>query len=73
MAKGRPRISLRRRAVVADLLAERGDALVVPGLGSTTWDVMAAGDHRLNFYTWGGMGGATMIGLGLALAQPRRR
>lgn len=72
-AESRARLSLDRRTVVAEVLAERGDALVVPGLGSTTWDVMAAGDHPLNFYTWGGMGGATMIGLGLALAQPGRR
>jgi thiamine pyrophosphate-dependent acetolactate synthase large subunit-like protein len=31
------------------------------------------GDHPLNFYLWGAMGGAAMIGLGLALAQPKRR
>lgn len=64
---------LERRPAVARLLAGRGDALVVTGLGSTTWDAFAAGDHRLNFYTWGGMGGAAMIGLGLALARPERR
>ena len=33
----------------------------------------AAGDRPLNFYLWGAMGGAAMVGLGLALAQPRRR
>jgi len=65
--------ALERRKVVAGILKSRGDALVVPGLGSATWDAAAAGDHPLNFYTWGGMGGAAMIGLGLALAQPRRR
>lgn len=64
---------LDRRAVVADILAARGDALVVTGLGSPTYDAAAAGDHPLNFYLWGAMGGAAMIGLGLALAQPRRR
>lgn len=62
-----------RRELVARLLARRGDALVVPGLGSSAWDVAAAGDHPLNFYTWGAMGGAAMIGLGLAIAQPERR
>jgi thiamine pyrophosphate-dependent acetolactate synthase large subunit-like protein len=31
---------------------------------------MAAGDHAQNFYLWGGMGSAAMIGLGLATAQP---
>jgi thiamine pyrophosphate-dependent acetolactate synthase large subunit-like protein len=65
--------TLDRRKVVAELLKSRGTALVVPGLGSTTWDTAAAGDHPINFYNWGGMGGAAMIGLGLALAQPQRR
>jgi thiamine pyrophosphate-dependent acetolactate synthase large subunit-like protein len=61
---------LDRRKVVNALLAERGDLLVVTGLGSPAWDVMAAGDHDGNFYLWGAMGGAAMIGLGLALARP---
>ncbi|MDX1433901.1 MAG: thiamine pyrophosphate-dependent enzyme [Gammaproteobacteria bacterium] len=65
--------ALERRKAVADILARRGDALVVSGLGSTTWDTAAAGDHPGNFYVWGGMGGAAMIGLGLAIAQPARR
>jgi thiamine pyrophosphate-dependent acetolactate synthase large subunit-like protein len=65
--------TLDRRRVAAEILKQRGDALVVPGLGAPTWDAAAAGDHPLNFYTWGGMGGAAMIGLGLALAQPKRR
>jgi thiamine pyrophosphate-dependent acetolactate synthase large subunit-like protein len=60
---------LDRRKVVNTLLAERGDLLVVTGLGSPAWDVMAAGDHDRNFYLWGAMGGAAMIGLGLALAR----
>jgi thiamine pyrophosphate-dependent acetolactate synthase large subunit-like protein len=64
---------LRRREVVSALLADREDLLVVSGLGSTTYDCAAAGDHPLNFYLWGAMGGAAMIGLGLALAQPKRR
>jgi thiamine pyrophosphate-dependent acetolactate synthase large subunit-like protein len=65
---------LDRRAAMAALLAHRGDdLLVVPGLGSTTWDLAAAGDDPRNFYLWGAMGGAAMIGLGLALAQPGNR
>ena len=67
------KITLERRAAVAAILKPRGDALVVAGLGSPAWDAAAAGDHPLNFYLWGAMGGAAMIGLGLALAQPRRR
>ena len=64
---------LRRRDVVARLLSERGDLLVVSGLGAPTWDVTAAGDGPGNFPLWGAMGGAAMVGLGLALAQPERR
>jgi thiamine pyrophosphate-dependent acetolactate synthase large subunit-like protein len=62
-----------RRELVRELLVDRGDLLVVSGLGSATYDVAAAGDHPLNFYLWGAMGGTAMIGLGLALAQPDRR
>src|SRR5262249_12310477 len=62
---------LDRRAVVASLLKDRKDMIVVGGLGASTYDVAAAGDHARNFYLWGAMGGAVMIGLGLALAQPR--
>ena len=65
--------TLHRRDVVNALLADRGDLLVVAGLGSTAWDVTAAGDHDLTFPLWGAMGSAAMIGLGLALAKPRRR
>src|ERR1700687_4624794 len=62
---------LDRRSVVSGLLAERKEAIVVGGLGASTYDIAAAGDHDRNFYLWGAMGGAVMIGLGVALAQPR--
>jgi thiamine pyrophosphate-dependent acetolactate synthase large subunit-like protein len=61
---------LDRRSVVGSLLVERKDAIVVGGLGASTYDIAAAGDHDRNLYLWGAMGGAVMIGLGLALAQP---
>jgi thiamine pyrophosphate-dependent acetolactate synthase large subunit-like protein len=64
---------LDRRGFVRALLADRGELLVVSGLGTPTYDVAACSDHPLNFYLWGAMGGAAMIGLGLALAQPQRR
>ncbi|QPF83557.1 aldehyde dehydrogenase [Bradyrhizobium genosp. L] len=67
-----PTGTLDRRATVKTLLADRGDLLVVSGLGSSTYDLFDAGDHAGNFYLWGAMGGAAMIGLGLALAQPKR-
>ncbi len=62
---------LDRRQVVDTLLADRKDALVVAGLGASTYDLAAAGDNARNLYLWGAMGGAVMIGLGLALAQPK--
>lgn len=67
------KITLNRRDVVSRILRDRGDALLVTGLGSSTWDAAAAGDHANNFYLWGGMGGAAATGLGLARAQPDRR
>jgi thiamine pyrophosphate-dependent acetolactate synthase large subunit-like protein len=66
-------VKLRRREVVQQLLEKRGELLVVAGLGSTAWDITAAGDSPLSFPLWGAMGQAAMIGLGLALAQPKRR
>jgi thiamine pyrophosphate-dependent acetolactate synthase large subunit-like protein len=66
-------MTLRRREVVKLLLADRGKLLVVAGLGSTSWDCTAAGDSPLTFPMWGAMGTAAVTGLGLALAQPRRR
>jgi thiamine pyrophosphate-dependent acetolactate synthase large subunit-like protein len=35
--------------------------------------VAAAGNHPLDFPLWGAMGGAAMVGLGLALAQPEKK
>ena len=64
---------LRRREVVNALLGQRGQMLVVAGLGASAWDVTAAGDEPLNFPLWGAMGGAVSLGLGLALAQSSRR
>jgi thiamine pyrophosphate-dependent acetolactate synthase large subunit-like protein len=66
-------MSLHRREVVSSLLKDRKDLLVVAGLGSTAWDITAAGDSPLSFPLWGAMGQAAMIGLGIALAQPQRR
>jgi thiamine pyrophosphate-dependent acetolactate synthase large subunit-like protein len=67
-----PNVSLNRRDAVKALLADRGALLVVTGLGSSSYDVFDAGEHPGNFYLWGAMGGAAMVGLGLALAQPKR-
>ena len=62
---------LDRRAVVSSLLANRKGTIAVGGLGASTYDIAAAGDNDRNLYLWGAMGGAVMMGLGLALAQPK--
>ncbi len=64
--------ALDRREATRILLSERGEALVVSGLGSPTYDVYSAGDSPANFYLWGAMGGAALMGLGLALAAPKQ-
>jgi len=68
-----PNALLHRRDVVNELLRQRGDLLVIAGLGAPNWDVSATGDHANNFPLWGAMGAASMMGLGLALAQPKRK
>ena len=50
-----------------------GDAAIVASLGHPAYDLFAAGDRPQNFYTWGSMGLASSIGLGLALARPELR
>jgi thiamine pyrophosphate-dependent acetolactate synthase large subunit-like protein len=55
------------------VLAAAGDAAIVASLGHPAYDLFAAGDRAANFYTWGSMGLASSVGLGLAMAQPARR
>jgi thiamine pyrophosphate-dependent acetolactate synthase large subunit-like protein len=64
---------IQRRQFVSDLLAQRDGALIVPGLGSPTWDTFSAGDSPEYLYSWGGMGLAVPTGLGIAMAQPDKR
>jgi phosphonopyruvate decarboxylase len=64
---------IKRRELVSALLARRDGALVVPGLGSPTWDCFAAGDSAEFLYSWGGMGLCLPTALGLALARPDKR
>lgn len=46
---------------------------IVASLGHPAYDLAAAGDRPQNFYTWGSMGLASSIGVGLALARPDLR
>ncbi len=60
-----------RRAFVQKLLSERQDNLrVVSGLGTSTWDLMSAGDDKRNFGFIGAMGQAVPFALGLSIAKP---
>src|SRR5438132_5272253 len=70
MISNEPRLD--RRIAIRALLENRGDLLLVTGLGSTAWDAASVGDDERNFYLWGAMGAAAMVGLGLAIAQPDR-
>lgn len=55
------------------LIAAVASDPIVASLGHPAYDLFAAGDRPANFYTWGSMGLASSIGLGLALARPERR
>jgi len=55
------------------LVAAIEDDPVIASLGHPAYDLFAAGDRPANFYTWGSMGLASSIGLGLALARPELR
>ena len=57
------------RVLVAAVDAEP----IVASLGHPAYDLFAAGDRPANFYTWGSMGLASSIGLGLAMARPDLR
>ena len=62
------RLEATRRVVAA--LAPLEDVPIVASLGHPAYDLFSAGDRAANFYTWGSMGLASSIGLGLAMARP---
>ncbi len=67
-------VTLQRRPLVKEILKGADDnLLVIGGLGSSNWDITAAGDRPLNMPLWGAMGAPVSMGLGLALAQPTKR
>ena len=72
--KARTDNGLDRKDAVPRLIGDPGDFLLVAGLAGTAKDLghlTRDGDNL--FALAGAMGAATMIGLGLALAQPERR
>jgi thiamine pyrophosphate-dependent acetolactate synthase large subunit-like protein len=66
--------ALDRRKAVPKIVGDPKDFLIVSALGGAARDAAQICEPHQNFYAFAGvMGGATMTGLGLALAQPKRR
>ena len=73
-ASAQPEFVLDRRQAVPALIGRHQDFLIVTGLAGTARDIAALTGDGAHVYTMAGaMGGATAMGLGLALAQPSRR
>ena len=73
-ASAAPSFLLDRREAVPALIGRHEDFLIVTGLAGTARDVAALTRDGAHIYTMAGaMGGAAMIGLGLALARRDRR
>ncbi|HWE20605.1 MAG TPA: thiamine pyrophosphate-dependent enzyme [Hyphomicrobiaceae bacterium] len=69
-----PEFVLDRCQAVPALIGRHEDFLFVTGLAGTSRDVAALTRDGAHVYTMAGaMGGASMMGLGLALARPDRR
>jgi sulfopyruvate decarboxylase subunit beta len=65
-------MAMKPEDVLRALAAERGDAIVVPTMTTTpAWRILAPND--LSVTCVGFMGGASSLGLGMALARPDRR
>jgi thiamine pyrophosphate-dependent acetolactate synthase large subunit-like protein len=60
---------MNRLEATRQLIAALADEPVIASLGHPAYDLYAAGDRPSNFYTWGSMGLASSIGLGLAMAR----
>lgn len=74
VAAGAASFILDRRDAVPALIGRHEDFLIVSGLAGTSRDIAALTDDGAHSYTMAGaMGGACMIGLGLALARPDNR
>ena len=58
---------------IRQIVRAAGGGPIVASLGHPAYDLFATGDRAANFYTWGSMGLASSIGLGLAMAQPEKR
>ena len=69
-----PDAVLDRRQAVPALIETPADFLIVTGLAGTAQELSSMTDSSPGVFALGGaMGAAVMMGLGLALAQPKRR
>lgn len=68
-------INLKRIEAISIIVREADSqgALLVGNIGYPSRELFAIGDRASNFYMLGSMGLASSIGLGLALALPKRR
>ena len=65
---------LDRREAVPKLVGNPQDFLIIAGLAGAAMDIASLCEPDPNYYAFAGvMGGTTMMGLGLALAQPKKR
>jgi phosphonopyruvate decarboxylase len=70
----KPEGVLDRREAMPKLVGDPNDFLIIAGLAGAALDIIQICEPNVNYYACGGaMGCATMMGLGLALAQPERR
>src|SRR5947207_6167983 len=73
-AAAAPAFVLDRREALPALIGRHEDFLIIGGLAGTARDIAALTQNGPNGYAMGGaMGGACMMGLGLALARRDRR
>jgi thiamine pyrophosphate-dependent acetolactate synthase large subunit-like protein len=64
---------MNRLEATRQLITALDDEPILASLGHPAYDLYGAGDRPANFYTWGSMGLASSIGLGLAIARPDLR
>src|SRR5260370_41837989 len=55
---------------LVDAFDDEPGIAIISSLGHPAYDLFATADRAANFYTWGSMGLASSIGLGLALSRP---
>ncbi|MEC9140414.1 MAG: thiamine pyrophosphate-dependent enzyme [Chloroflexota bacterium] len=62
-----------RHDAIRAILERVKDEPIISNLGGTTFHLHNLSDRDANLYTWGAMGLASSIGLGVALAAPSRK